>query len=252
MVLSLNHVVATYQVCLRHVGINLCGVDVAVTEHALHNLNRDAGAETDGGGEGVAGAVCGELLAEFHFLAEQGELAVVAYVAAMRQLEVVLSQDVEHDRQQDDGVALVSLLAMVVDEPVPLHLTTLREVDIKQINVGEAGVAAHKEAVLHLLTFLALRLVGDEAVELFTGEEDALLAATFDDVQALIRIGCDDLPHDGLADDGLDGVVNLCDRGVGHQVRAVGLAAAKVLIEATELLRGEVFEMLEVGSLVAE
>ena len=136
----------------------------------------------------------------------------------MRQLEVVLLQDVEHDRQQHDGVALVRFLSVVVNQPVPLHLFALREVDVKQVDVGQPGVAAHKEAVLHLAAFLTLRLVCDEAVELFTGEEHALLAATFDDVQAVVGVRRDDLPHDGLSDDGLDGVVNLCDGGVGHQV----------------------------------
>ena len=53
-------------------GVNLSGVDVAVAEHALHNLNRDAGTEADGGGEGVAGAVGGQVLAQFHLAAEDG------------------------------------------------------------------------------------------------------------------------------------------------------------------------------------
>ena len=53
-------------------GINLCGVDVAVAEHALDDLNRDATAEADGGGEGVAGAVGGQVLAQIHLAAEDG------------------------------------------------------------------------------------------------------------------------------------------------------------------------------------
>ena len=71
-------------------------------------------------------------------------------------------------------------------------------------------------------------------------------------MQAVVGVGGDDLAHNGLADDGLDGVVDFGDGGVGHQVGAVGLAATQVLIEAAELLRGEVFEVFEVGSLVAE
>ena len=150
-------------------GVDFGGVDVAVTEHALHHLDGDAGAEADGRRKGVAGAVGGEVLAQLHLFAENRQLPVVADVGAVRQLEVVLLQDVEHDRQQDDGVALVGLLSVVVNQPVTLHLLALREVDVEQIDVCEAGVAAHEEAILHLLAFLALRLVGDEAVELFAG-----------------------------------------------------------------------------------
>ena len=72
----------------------------------------------------------------------------------MRQLEVVLFEDVEDDGQQYDGVALVGLLAVIVNQPVPLHLLSLCEIHIEQIDVGQAGVAAHEEAVLHLLAFL--------------------------------------------------------------------------------------------------
>ena len=170
----------------------------------------------------------------------------------MRQLEVVLFEDVEDDGQQYDGVALVSLLAMVVDEPMSLYLFPLGEVYVEQVDVGQPGVAAHEETVLHLLALLRCWLVGDEAVELFTRQEHALLAPALHDVQAVVGVGGDDLAHDGLPDDGLDGVMNLRDGGVGHQVRAVGLASAQVLVESAELLRCEVFEVLEVGSLVAE
>lgn len=234
LVLSLDHVVATYQVGLGHVGVYLGSVDVAVAEHALHNLNWDAGAETDGGGKGVAGAVGGELFAQVHLFAENRQLAVVADVGAVGQAEVVLSQDVQDDWQQDDGVALVCLLPVVVNQPVALHLSALCEVNVEQIDVGKAGVARDEETILHLLTFLALRLIGDEAVELFTRQKHTLLAAALHDVQAVVGVGGDDLAHDGLANDSLNCVVNLCDGGVGHQVRAVGLAAAQVLIEAAE------------------
>ena len=112
-------------------GVNLSGVDVAVAKHALDNLNRDAGTEADGRRKGVAGAVRGEVLAQVHLFAEDGELPIVAYVGAVWQLEVVLLQDVEHDRQQHDRVALVCLLAMVVDQPVTLYLATLGEVHVE-------------------------------------------------------------------------------------------------------------------------
>ena len=140
MDLSLNHVVAADEVGLGHMSINFRGVDVAVTEHALHNLNRDAGAEADGGGEGVASAVGGELLSQIHFLAKDRQLPVVANIAAVWQFEVVLLQYVEDDGKQDDGVALVSLLAMVVDEPMSLYLFPLGKVDVEQVDVCEAGV----------------------------------------------------------------------------------------------------------------
>lgn len=65
----LNHVVAAYQVGFGHVRVDLSGVDIAVAEHALHHLNRNARTEADGGGEGVPGAMGGEVLAEVHFLA---------------------------------------------------------------------------------------------------------------------------------------------------------------------------------------
>ena len=71
-------------------------------------------------------------------------------------------------------------------------------------------------------------------------------------MQAIVGVRCDDLAHNGLPDDGLDGVVDFGNRCVGHQVRAVGLPATQVLIEATELLRCQVLEVLEVGSLVLE
>ena len=63
----LDHVVAAYQVCLRHVCVDLRSVDIAVTEHALHNLYGNSTSQTYGGGEGVAGAVGGELLSQLHF-----------------------------------------------------------------------------------------------------------------------------------------------------------------------------------------
>ena len=119
--LSLNHVVATYQVCLRHVGVDLCGVDVAVAEHPLNHLDGDATAEAHGCCKGVPGAVGGQVLSQLHLFTQQGQLAVVADVGAVRQAEVVLLQDVEDDRQQYDGVSLVSLLAMIVDEPMSLY-----------------------------------------------------------------------------------------------------------------------------------
>lgn len=120
--------------------VDFRGVDVRVTEHALHNLYGNSTSQTYGGGEGVAGAVGGELLSQVHLFAENRQLPVVADVAAMRQLEVVLLQDVEHDRQQHDGVSLVCLLSVVVNQPVPLHLLTLRKVDVEQVDVCEAGV----------------------------------------------------------------------------------------------------------------
>ena len=116
------------------------GVDVAVAEHALDDLDGDAAAEADGGGEGVTGAVGGQVLAQLHLLAENRQLAVVADVAAMRQLEVVLLQDVEHDGQQNDGVAFVGLLPVVVNQPVPLNLLSLCEIHIEQVNIRKAGV----------------------------------------------------------------------------------------------------------------
>ena len=88
----------------------------------------------------MAGAVGGELFAQVNLFAENRQLPVVADVRAMRQLEVVLFEDVKDNGQQDDGVALVSLLAMVVNQPVPLHLLTLRKVDVEQVDVCEAGV----------------------------------------------------------------------------------------------------------------
>lgn len=121
-------------------GVDFRGVDVAVTEHALHHLDGYAGTEADGGGKGVAGAVGGELLSQVHLFAENRQLAVVADVAAMRQLKVVLLQDVEDDWKQHDGVALVRLLSVVVNQPVTLHLFALREVDVEQVDVCEAGV----------------------------------------------------------------------------------------------------------------
>lgn len=166
----------------------------------------------------MAGAVGGELLAQLHLLAEQGELAVVADVAAVRQFEVVLFKDVENDGQQDDGVALVSLLTVVIHKPVSLYLPSLGKVDVEQVDIRQPCVAGDEEAVFHLLTFLALRLVGNEAVELFARQEHALLAPALHDVQAVVGVRCDDLPHDGLPDDCLDGVVDFCDGGVGHQV----------------------------------
>ena len=212
--------------------VDFGGVDVAVTEHALHHLDWNATAEADGGGECVAGAVGGQVLAQVHLLAEDRQLPVVADVGAVGQAEVVLFEDVEHDRQQHDGVALVGLLPVIIHQPVALHLFALREVDVEQIDVGQAGIAGDEEAVLHLLTFPALRLVGDEAVELFARQEHALFTPALHDVQAVVGVGGDDLAHDGLADDGLDGVVNLRDGGVGHQVRAVGLASAKIFVES--------------------
>lgn len=88
----------------------------------------------------MAGAVGGELLSQVHLFAENRQLAVVADVRAVWQFEVVLLQDVEDDWQQHDGVALVRLLSVVVNQPVPLHLLTLRKVDVEQIDVCEAGV----------------------------------------------------------------------------------------------------------------
>ena len=66
----LDHVVATYQIGLCHVRVDFRGADVRVAEHALHHLDGDAGAEADGGGEGVAGTVGGELLSQVHLFAE--------------------------------------------------------------------------------------------------------------------------------------------------------------------------------------
>ena len=68
----LDHVVATDEVGLGHVGVNLSGVDVAVAEHALHNLYGNSTSQTYGGGEGVAGAVGGQVLAQVHLAAEDG------------------------------------------------------------------------------------------------------------------------------------------------------------------------------------
>ena len=170
----------------------------------------------------------------------------------MWQLEVVLSQDVEHDGQQDDGVALVGLLPVVVNQPVSLNLLSLCEIHVEEVDVGQAGVAAHKEAVLHLLTFLGCWLVSDEAVELFARQEHALLTPALHDVQAVVGVGGDDLAHDSLPDDGLDGVVNLRDGRVCHQVRAVGLASTQVLVEPAELLGCQVLEVLKVWRLVSE
>lgn len=81
---SLDHVVAAYQVCLRHVGVNLSGVDVAVAKHALDDLDGDAAAEADGCRKSMPGAVRCQVLSQIHFLAEDGELSVVANIAAVR------------------------------------------------------------------------------------------------------------------------------------------------------------------------
>lgn len=70
-VFLLNHIVAAYEVSFGHVRVDLRSMDVGVTEHALHYLDRNAATEADGGGEGVPGAVGGEVLPEVHFLAEQ-------------------------------------------------------------------------------------------------------------------------------------------------------------------------------------
>ena len=96
---SLDHVVAADEVGLGHVGVNLSGVDVAVAKHALDDLDGDAGAEADGGGKGMPGAVGGELFTQIHLFAEDGELPIVAYVGAVWQLEVVLFEDVQDDGQ---------------------------------------------------------------------------------------------------------------------------------------------------------
>ena len=250
--LSLDHVVTAYQVGLGHVRVDFRGVDVTVTEHALHNLDGDATAEADGCRKSMPGAVRCQVLSQLHLLAEDRQLAVVADVRTMRQLEVVLFEDVEDDGQQDDGVALVGLLSVVVNQPVSLNLLSLCEIHVEQVDVCEAGVTTNEETIFHFASLLALRLIGNETVELFAGKEYALLAAALHDVQTVVGVGGDDLADDGLADDGLDGVMDFCNGCVGHQVRAVGLAPAKVLIEAAELLRCEVFEMFEVGSLVAE
>ena len=69
-VFLLDHVVAADEVGLGHVGINLSGVNVAVAEHALHDLDGDAAAEADGGGEGVAGAMGRQLLSQVHLFAQ--------------------------------------------------------------------------------------------------------------------------------------------------------------------------------------
>lgn len=198
--------------------VDFRGVNVRVAEHTLHHLYGNSTSQTYGCGEGVASAVGGQLLSQVHLFAENRQLPVVANIAPVWQPEVIFCQDVEHDGEQHDGVSLVGLLSVVVNQPVPLHLLTLREVDVEQVDVGQPGVAAHEEAVLHLAAFLTLRLVCDEAVELFTSEEHALLAPALHDVQAVVGVRCDDLAHDGLPDDRLDCVVNLCDGGVGHQV----------------------------------
>ncbi len=53
-------------------GVDFGGVDVAVAEHALHHLDGDSGTEADGGGEGMPGAVRGQVLAQVHLAAEDG------------------------------------------------------------------------------------------------------------------------------------------------------------------------------------
>lgn len=88
----------------------------------------------------MAGAVGCELLPQVHLIAKNGELAIIADVAPVWQFKIVFCQDVEHDGQQHDGVALVCLLPVVINQPVPLHLLTLRKVDVEQVDVCEAGV----------------------------------------------------------------------------------------------------------------
>ena len=79
----------------------------------------------------MPGAVRCQFFPQLHFLAEDRQLPVVANIGAVRQLEVVLSKDVEYDGQQDDGVALVCLLPVIIHKPVALHLSALSEVHVE-------------------------------------------------------------------------------------------------------------------------
>ena len=230
--------------------VDFGGVDVAVTEHALHHLDWDATSQTYGGGKGMPGAVRCQVLPQLHFLAQQGQLAVVADITPVRQLVVVFCQDVEYDRQQYDGVALVSLLPVIIHKPVSLYLSPLGKVDVKQVDVCKTRVAGNEKTILYFLSFLRCWLIDDESIQLFACQKHALFAPALHDMNKLIGVASDNLPNYSFADDGVDGCMDLRDGCVGHGPGAMRLTASQILVETADLFSGQVLKVFQVGSLV--
>lgn len=119
-----------------------------MSEHLADDFDGDAGAEGDGGGEGVTADMGGEVLSDGGLLLDEGELAGVAGEVHKGQAVVVQAEDGDDGREEHDVILRACFDAGGAwEDEVAIVLFGGGKVGGHEVGVREAGIALDKEEV---------------------------------------------------------------------------------------------------------
>ena len=158
-------------------GIDLCGLDIGVSEHFGDGLNRHSVVEGNGGCKGMPGHMEGYVLVDIAEGCDLFEVIVAFLVGVNGEYQVtfperlVLLDEPEWDFQQGNMHWNFGLGALG-DDPKPAIRFPDEVVrgEGLDIDVGESGVAAEEEDVPHALQTLRGEFLVGHALQLIDGE----------------------------------------------------------------------------------